>query len=93
MVKAGTASRAITEDTKVLASLRAVNERRSLKLKAFVVHFKRLDLGSLTGGCPNQIVLVGRSPAPHGFLLPRLHHLIFNSSHEGRYPYRPLYVL
>ncbi len=31
--------------------------------KSFVVHFKRLDLGPPTGGCPNQIVLVGRSPA------------------------------
>ncbi len=91
MVKAGTASRAITEDAKVLASLRAVSERRSLKLKAFVVHFKQLDLGPLTGGCPNQIVLVGRSPA--WLLFPCLHNLIFNSSHEGRYPYRSLYVL
>ncbi len=33
--------------------------RRSLKLKAFVVHFKRLDLGPPTSGCPNKIVLVG----------------------------------
>ncbi len=40
-----------------LASLRAANERRCLKLKAFVVHFKRLDLGPPTAGCPNQIVL------------------------------------
>ncbi len=51
-------------------SFRFVSERASksrLKLKAFVVHFKRLDLGPPTGGCPNQIVLVGQSPA-HVFL-------------------------
>ncbi len=58
MVKAGTASRAITEDAEVLASLRAAS-----KLKASVVHFKQLDLGPPTVGCPNQIVLVGQSPA------------------------------
>ncbi len=86
MVKA-----AITEDAEVLASLQ-VSETKS-EAKTLVVHFKRLDLGPPTGSCPNQIVLVGRSPAPHGFLLLHLHHLIFNSSHEGRYPYRPLYVL
>ncbi len=57
MVKARTASRAITEDGEVLASLRAASERRSLKLKAFVVYFKQLDLGPHTDGCPNQIVL------------------------------------
>ncbi len=72
MVKAGTASRVITEDAEVLASLRVASERRSLKLKAFVVHFKRLDLGPPTGGCPNQIVLVRRSPAHVFWDIPNL---------------------
>ncbi len=72
MVKAGTASRAITEDAEVLASLRAMSERQSLKIKAFVVHFKQLDLGPPTGGCPNQIILVGRSPAHVFWDIPNL---------------------
>ncbi len=72
MVKTGTTSRAITEDTEVLASLRTASGRQSLKLKAFVVHFKRLDLGPPTGGCPNQIVLVGRSPAHVSWDIPNI---------------------
>ncbi len=38
------------------ANQQAASESRSLKLKAFVVHFKQLDLGPPTGGCLNQIV-------------------------------------
>ncbi len=45
------------------ASQQAASEKKKPKLKAFVVHFKRLDLGPPMGGCPNQIVLVGRSGA------------------------------
>ncbi len=37
--------------------------------QSFCVHFKRPDLGPPMGDCPNQIVVVGRSPAPHGFFL------------------------
>ncbi len=40
------------------ANQQAASESRSLKLNAFVVHFKRLDLGPPTGGCLNQIVQI-----------------------------------
>ncbi len=63
MVKSGTASRGVTEDAEASSKLCEQRVRRSLKLKTFVVYFKQLDLGPPTGGCPNQIVLVGRSPA------------------------------
>ncbi len=60
---------------KLPANQRAASEKKKPKLKAFVVHFKRLDLGPPTGGYPNQIVLVGRSTAhivPSGHTLPTL---------------------
>ncbi len=57
---------------KLPANQRAASENKKPKLKAFVVHFKQLVLGPPTGGCPNQIVLLGRSPAPHGLFPPTL---------------------
>ncbi len=55
----GTSKRNQWAEAQVFASQRAASESKSLKLKAFVVHFKWLDLGPPMGGCPNQIVLVG----------------------------------
>ncbi len=62
--------RPVKTKPKLPANQRAVSKKIKPKLKAFAVHFKRLDLGPPTCGCPNQIVLVGWSPAPHGFFPP-----------------------
>ncbi len=63
MVRRWSSASSATSEDEAEASSKSASEKRKLWLKAFVVHFKRLDLGPSTGGCPNQIVLVGWSPA------------------------------
>ncbi len=50
--------------------------------KAFVYILNGLISVRPLEASPNQIVLVGQSPAPHGFF-PCIHYLIVNLSHEG----------
>ncbi len=73
-------SSATSEDEAEASGSSASEQVKSrLQLKAFVVHFKRLDLDPLIGGCPNQIVLVGRSPAHVFWGMPsRLFHVTNN---------------
>ncbi len=90
MVRRGSSE--TSEDEAKASGSSASEQVKEDYLRAVVFIFKQLDLDPPTGGCPNQIVLVGWSPTPDGFLLPCLHHLIFNSSNKGCL-YRPLYVL
>ncbi len=70
--KAGSSTFSVTSENEAKAFRKSASSEweEKPKLKAFVVHFKWLDLGQPTGGCPNHIVLVGRNPAPHGFFPP-----------------------
>ncbi len=50
------------------ASWRVMKGRSQRRVnKALAPCFKQSDLDPPTGGCSNQIVCVGRSPASHGF--------------------------
>ncbi len=51
------------DETKVSSKFASSKLKQKAKAKSFCVHFKWPDLGPPTGGCPNQIVLVERSPA------------------------------
>ncbi len=62
------ASTSMTSEDEAEASSKSASsewEEKALSKKRFF--FFWLDLGPPTSGCPNQLVLVGRSPAPHGF--------------------------
>ncbi len=76
-------ARPVKTKPKLPANQRAASEKMS-QAKSCCVHFKQPDLGPPTGGYPNQIVIVERSPA-HIVPLPRLHYLIVNLSHGGKY--------
>ncbi len=56
-------ARPVKTKLKLLANQRAASENRKPKLKAVVVHFNRLISVRPLEASPNQIVLVGRSPA------------------------------
>ncbi len=60
--------------------MREPRAREKRENQALAVSFKLLDLDTPTGGCYNQIVLVGRSPAPHGFGAYHFKHVMKNKS-------------
>ncbi len=81
MVRWGSSASRATSEDEAEASSKSTSSEREEKAQAqsCSVRFKQLDLGPPKGGCHNLIFLHAR------LLLPRLHYLIVNSSHEGKY--------
>jgi len=83
MVRWESSASSATSEDEAEASSKSVSEKKKPKLKAVVFVLNSSICVNPRAADPNQIVLVGQSPAR--LLLPCLHYLIVNSSHEGKY--------